>query len=81
MRKNFSNEEGFWWSREKKMQILVKVIFSLIETFRDISCAVSIGARNCYMSAQNILGSYAGTGTHYDSRDTASVETEKLYQN
>ncbi|VDD90608.1 unnamed protein product [Enterobius vermicularis] len=32
------------------------------QAFRDITCTTTIGSKNCYMSAQNIYGSYAGEG-------------------
>lgn len=41
------------------------------QAFRDITCTVAIGARNCYMSAQNILSSYAGDGRDFASQNTA----------
>ncbi|VDP13901.1 unnamed protein product [Onchocerca flexuosa] len=34
-----------------------------------------IGAKNCYMSAQNIYGSYAGDGSSYESEKTARFRT------
>ncbi|KAL3094436.1 hypothetical protein niasHT_025912 [Heterodera trifolii] len=34
------------------------------QTFRDIACTSTIGAKNCYMSASNIYGSYSGQ--HFD---------------
>lgn len=43
------------------------------QVFRDIMCTTTIGAKNCYMSAQNIYGSYAGDGTTHGSENTASV--------
>ncbi|KAK6043189.1 hypothetical protein COOONC_19307 [Cooperia oncophora] len=45
------------------------------QAFRDITCTVAIGARNCYMSAQNIYGSYAGRGQGYESENTARFPT------
>ncbi|EYB85480.1 hypothetical protein Y032_0297g1731 [Ancylostoma ceylanicum] len=45
------------------------------QAFRDITCTVAIGARNCYMSAQNIYGSYAGTGRGFESENTARFPT------
>lgn len=30
------------------------------QEFRDITCTETIGAKNCYLSAQNIYGSYSG---------------------
>ncbi|KAI6202661.1 hypothetical protein M3Y99_01865500 [Aphelenchoides fujianensis] len=30
------------------------------QTFRDVTCTSTIGAKNCYMSSSNIFGSYAG---------------------
>ncbi|KAK6012725.1 AMOP domain protein, partial [Ostertagia ostertagi] len=45
------------------------------DAFRDITCTVAIGARNCYMSAQNIYGSYAGRGQGYESENTARFPT------
>uniref|UniRef100_A0AC34RJM6 AMOP domain protein n=1 Tax=Panagrolaimus sp. JU765 TaxID=591449 RepID=A0AC34RJM6_9BILA len=45
------------------------------QMFRDISCTVMIGAKNCYMSASNIYGSYAGTGRYGDSMDTSRFPT------
>ena len=42
------------------------------QAFRDITCTVAIGARNCYMSAQNIMSSYAGDGKN---RDFANMNT------
>ncbi|VDM73396.1 unnamed protein product, partial [Strongylus vulgaris] len=43
------------------------------QAFRDITCTAAIGARNCYMSAQNIYGSYAGSGRGFESEHTALV--------
>ncbi|PAV63592.1 hypothetical protein WR25_20854 isoform B [Diploscapter pachys] len=45
------------------------------QSFRDITCQVSIGARNCYMSSQNILSSYAGDGRGFASENTARFPT------
>ncbi|ETN71495.1 AMOP domain protein, partial [Necator americanus] len=45
------------------------------QAFRDITCTVAIGARNCYMSAQNIYGSYAGSGKGFESENTARFPT------
>ncbi|CAJ0936997.1 unnamed protein product, partial [Mesorhabditis belari] len=45
------------------------------QTFRDITCTQSIGARNCYMSAQNVYGSYAGSGRTDTSHTTSRVPT------
>ncbi|KAJ1371204.1 hypothetical protein KIN20_033107 [Parelaphostrongylus tenuis] len=45
------------------------------QAFRDITCTVAIGARNCYMSAQNIYGSYAGSGQGFQSENTARFPT------
>uniref|UniRef100_A0A0K0D1P4 AMOP domain-containing protein n=1 Tax=Angiostrongylus cantonensis TaxID=6313 RepID=A0A0K0D1P4_ANGCA len=39
------------------------------QTFRDITCTSVIGSKNCYMSAQNIYGSYAGDGNTFDNMD------------
>ncbi len=37
--------------------------------FRDVTCSESLGAHDCYMSAQNIFGSYSNSknsdGTRY----------------
>ncbi|VDO23334.1 unnamed protein product [Haemonchus placei] len=41
------------------------------QTFRDITCTTVIGSKNCYMSAQNIYGSYAGKGNTFDNMDTS----------
>uniref|UniRef100_A0A915PJA1 Protein mesh n=1 Tax=Setaria digitata TaxID=48799 RepID=A0A915PJA1_9BILA len=45
------------------------------QIFRDITCQTMIGAKNCYLSAQNIYGSYAGDGGGYDSEKTARFQT------
>ncbi|MCP9265416.1 Protein F54D1.6 [Dirofilaria immitis] len=45
------------------------------QVFRDITCQTMIGAKNCYMSAQNIYGSYAGDGSNYGSEKTARFQT------
>uniref|UniRef100_F1KQP3 Protein mesh n=1 Tax=Ascaris suum TaxID=6253 RepID=F1KQP3_ASCSU len=45
------------------------------QVFRDIMCTTTIGAKNCYMSAQNIYGSYAGDGTTHGSENTARFPT------
>ncbi|VDK77731.1 unnamed protein product [Litomosoides sigmodontis] len=45
------------------------------QVFRDITCQTMIGAKNCYMSAQNIYGSYAGGGSAYESETTARFQT------
>lgn len=45
------------------------------QVFRDITCQTMIGAKNCYMSAQNIYGSYAGGSTGYESEKTARFRT------
>ncbi|KAK6111541.1 AMOP domain family protein [Brugia pahangi] len=45
------------------------------QIFRDITCQTMIGAKNCYMSAQNIYGSYAGEGSGYESEKTARFQT------
>ncbi|VDN05857.1 unnamed protein product [Thelazia callipaeda] len=45
------------------------------QVFRDITCQTMIGAKNCYMSAQNIYGSYAGNGQDYGSEKTARFQT------
>ncbi|TMS39503.1 hypothetical protein L596_006014 [Steinernema carpocapsae] len=45
------------------------------QTFRDVTCTAMIGARNCYMSSQNIYGSYADSGRAYDSRNTMRFPT------
>ncbi|VDM77346.1 unnamed protein product [Strongylus vulgaris] len=45
------------------------------QTFRDITCTTVIGSKNCYMSAQNIYGSYAGKGTTFDNMDTTRFMT------
>uniref|UniRef100_A0A158Q693 AMOP domain protein n=1 Tax=Dracunculus medinensis TaxID=318479 RepID=A0A158Q693_DRAME len=39
------------------------------QVFRDITCTSMIGAKNCYMSAQNIYGSYAGDGYQTQSSE------------
>ncbi|CAD5218399.1 unnamed protein product [Bursaphelenchus okinawaensis] len=36
------------------------------QAFRDITCTEMIGAENCYMSAQNVYGSSAGTNRQRD---------------
>ncbi|KAK6012610.1 AMOP domain protein [Ostertagia ostertagi] len=38
---------------------------AMTETFRDITCTTVIGSKNCYMSAQNIYGSYARQRKHF----------------
>ncbi|CAI4229439.1 unnamed protein product [Auanema sp. JU1783] len=45
------------------------------QAFRDVTCTTAIGARNCYMSAQNVYGSYAGNGRHFSSENTARFPT------
>lgn len=35
------------------------------QTFRDITCTSTIGAKNCYMSASNVYGSYGGSTLNY----------------
>uniref|UniRef100_A0A7I4YIP3 AMOP domain protein n=1 Tax=Haemonchus contortus TaxID=6289 RepID=A0A7I4YIP3_HAECO len=45
------------------------------QTFRDITCTTVIGSKNCYMSAQNIYGSYAGKGNTFDNMDTSRFMT------
>ncbi|GMS84232.1 hypothetical protein PENTCL1PPCAC_6407, partial [Pristionchus entomophagus] len=45
------------------------------QMFRDITCTSMIGSKNCYMSAQNIYGSYAGDGTTFNNRDTSRFMT------
>ncbi|PAV63215.1 hypothetical protein WR25_27028 [Diploscapter pachys] len=40
------------------------------QLFRDITCTSMIGSKNCYMSAQNIYGSYAGDGNTFNNMDT-----------
>ncbi|CAJ0572583.1 unnamed protein product, partial [Mesorhabditis spiculigera] len=45
------------------------------QIFRDITCTQSIGARNCYMSAQNVYGSYAGSGRTDNSHTTGRIPT------
>uniref|UniRef100_A0A1I7XRP3 Dystroglycan n=1 Tax=Heterorhabditis bacteriophora TaxID=37862 RepID=A0A1I7XRP3_HETBA len=40
------------------------------QMFRDITCTSMIGSKNCYMSAQNIYGSYAGSGNTFNNMDT-----------
>lgn len=35
------------------------------QEFRDITCSEMIGAKNCYMSAQNVYGSYSGRNVQY----------------
>ncbi|CAD6197500.1 unnamed protein product [Caenorhabditis auriculariae] len=45
------------------------------QAFRDITCTTSIGSRNCYMSSQNILTSYAGDGRTFNSENTARFPT------
>ncbi|KAL6740583.1 hypothetical protein Aduo_013927 [Ancylostoma duodenale] len=45
------------------------------QTFRDITCTTVIGSKNCYMSAQNIYGSYAGKGNTFDNMDTTRFMT------
>uniref|UniRef100_A0A158Q8L5 Protein mesh n=1 Tax=Elaeophora elaphi TaxID=1147741 RepID=A0A158Q8L5_9BILA len=45
------------------------------QVFRDITCQTMIGAKNCYMSAQNIYGSYAGESSGYESEKTARFQT------
>ncbi|KAI1704146.1 AMOP domain-containing protein [Ditylenchus destructor] len=35
------------------------------QEFRDITCSEMIGAKNCYMSAQNIYGSYSGRDNRF----------------
>ncbi|KJH47203.1 AMOP domain protein [Dictyocaulus viviparus] len=45
------------------------------QTFRDITCTSIIGSKNCYMSAQNIYGSYAGDGNTFDNMDTTRFMT------
>ncbi|GMT23348.1 hypothetical protein PFISCL1PPCAC_14645 [Pristionchus fissidentatus] len=44
-------------------------------TFRDITCTTAIGARNCYMSAQNVLSSYSGQSSQFSQYDTARFPT------
>lgn len=36
------------------------------QAFRDITCTTSIGSRNCYMSSQNVMTTYAGDGRQYN---------------
>jgi hypothetical protein len=36
------------------------------QEFRDITCTEMIGAKNCYMSAQNVYGSYSGKHDFYN---------------
>uniref|UniRef100_A0AC34GA15 AMOP domain-containing protein n=1 Tax=Panagrolaimus sp. ES5 TaxID=591445 RepID=A0AC34GA15_9BILA len=45
------------------------------QVFRDITCTTMIGAKNCYMSASNIYGSYAGTGRYGESESTSRFPT------
>lgn len=54
------------------------------QEFRDITCSEMIGAKNCYMSAQNVYGSYSGKDQHYYSslyvnKDTQSNPERNLY--
>jgi hypothetical protein len=53
------------------------------QEFRDISCTEMIGAKNCYMSAQNVYGSYPAKTYDYSypwinqfTRDGARVVEE-----
>ncbi|CAD6195686.1 unnamed protein product [Caenorhabditis auriculariae] len=45
------------------------------QMFRDITCTTVIGSRNCYMSASNIYGSYAGNGNTFQNMDTTRFMT------
>uniref|UniRef100_A0A914XPF6 AMOP domain-containing protein n=1 Tax=Plectus sambesii TaxID=2011161 RepID=A0A914XPF6_9BILA len=36
------------------------------QLFRDITCTSTLGAQNCYMSAQNVYGSHIGSGSTGD---------------
>ncbi|CAI5449258.1 unnamed protein product [Caenorhabditis angaria] len=45
------------------------------QAFRDITCTTSIGSRNCYMSSQNVMTTYAGDGRHFTSENTARFPT------
>ncbi|KHN87866.1 Uncharacterized protein F54D1.6 [Toxocara canis] len=45
------------------------------QVFRDIMCTTTIGAKNCYMSAQNIYGSYAGDTTTHSSETAPRFPT------
>ncbi|KAK6750201.1 hypothetical protein RB195_002288 [Necator americanus] len=45
------------------------------QAFRDITCTTIIGSKNCYMSAENIYGSYAGKGNTFDNMDTTRFMT------
>ncbi|TMS39500.1 hypothetical protein L596_006013 [Steinernema carpocapsae] len=45
------------------------------QEFRDITCTEVIGARNCYMSAQNVYSSYMGKGHGYESYHTNRIPT------
>ncbi|PIC34280.1 hypothetical protein B9Z55_013984 [Caenorhabditis nigoni] len=45
------------------------------QAFRDITCTTSIGSRNCYMSSQNIMTTFAGDGRSYTSENTARFPT------
>ncbi|KHN87860.1 Uncharacterized protein F54D1.6 [Toxocara canis] len=45
------------------------------QVFRDIACTSTIGAKNCYMSSENIYGSYAGDGFNINSERTARFPT------
>uniref|UniRef100_F1KR18 Protein mesh n=1 Tax=Ascaris suum TaxID=6253 RepID=F1KR18_ASCSU len=45
------------------------------QVFRDITCTSMIGAKNCYMSSENIYGSYAGDGANPSGEKTARFPT------
>ncbi|KAH7729325.1 AMOP domain-containing protein [Aphelenchoides avenae] len=48
------------------------------QEFRDITCTEMIGAENCYMSAQNVYGSYAGRGqSRFSFSPYGSYESEQ----
>uniref|UniRef100_A0A7E4VC29 Protein mesh n=1 Tax=Panagrellus redivivus TaxID=6233 RepID=A0A7E4VC29_PANRE len=45
------------------------------QVFRDVTCTTMIGAKNCYMSASSIYGSYADSGRSGESINSARFPT------
>ncbi|VDK61173.1 unnamed protein product [Anisakis simplex] len=45
------------------------------QVFRDITCTSMIGAKNCYMSSENIYGTYAGDGMEYKAEKNSRFPT------
>uniref|UniRef100_A0A915DTN8 AMOP domain protein n=1 Tax=Ditylenchus dipsaci TaxID=166011 RepID=A0A915DTN8_9BILA len=51
------------------------------QTFRDITCTSMIGAKNCYMSASNIYGSYSGRNFDYGRNYEFGSDAGRDYAN